>query len=325
LYLLTHINKAFSKKLPLAVLYQAQTVEELAHVLDNDNLSVSWSSLTPLQTNGSRPPFFWIHGELSDATLPRHLGPDQPVYGLLHQSDDGKPARYKTVESIAAHYLSEIRTIQPKGPYFIGGFCFGGLVAIEIAQQLRAVGDEMAFLVVMDPDILKTCGRSLLPLQNQPDVPSKGARARDNLRRLHQKLDGFDTQQRLTFLGSRVQSKLAQWITSLTFPIKSAICAFCAVFGIALPVSLRSFYILGVYRRATRKYRLKSFPGSLTLFVQSPTDGSPLFWQGLAENVEVHELPPVSHNDILKEPYVRVWAAKLKGLLQRTHARGSQT
>ncbi len=101
-------------------------------------------------TNGSRPPFFWIHGELSDATLPRHLGPDQPVYGLLHQSDDGKPARYKTVESIAAHYLSEIRTIQPKGPYFIGGFCFGGLVAIEIAQQLRAVGDEMAFLVVMD-------------------------------------------------------------------------------------------------------------------------------------------------------------------------------
>ena len=319
LYLLTHINKAFSKKLPLAVLYQAQTVEELAHVLDNDNPSVSWSSLTPLQANGSRPPFFWLHGELSDATLPRHLGPDQPVYGLLNQSADGKPARYRTVESIAAHYLSEIRTIQPKGPYFMGGFCFGGLVAIEIAQQLRAVGDEMAFLVVMDPDILKTCGQSLLPPQNQPDLASKGTRARDNLRRIHQKLDGFDTQQRLTFLGSRLQIKLAQWITSLTFPIKSAICAFCAAFGIALPVSLRSFYILGVYRRATRKYTLKRFPGSLTLFVQSSTDGSPLSWEGLAESVEVHELPPVSHNDILKEPYVRVWAEKLKALLQRLY------
>jgi thioesterase domain-containing protein len=204
----------------------------------------------------------------------------------------------------------------------MGGFCFGGLVAIEIAQQLRAVGDETAFLVVMDPDILKTCGQALLPLQNQPDVASKGTRARDNLRRLHQKLDGFDTQQRLSFLGSRVQIKLAQWITSLTFPIKSAICAFCAAFGIALPVSLRSFYILGVYRRATRKYKLKRFPGSLTLFVQSSTDGSPLSWEGLAESVEVHELPPVSHNDILKEPYVRVWAEKLKALLQRTHSRG---
>ena len=323
LYLLTHINKAFSKKLPLAALYQAQTVEDLADLVDNDNHSVSWSSLTPLQTNGSKPPFFWIHGEVSDATLPRHLGPDQPVYGLFHQSDDGKPARYKTVESIASHYLSEIRTIQPKGPYFIGGFCFGGLVAVEIAQQVRAQGDETAFLVVMEPDVLKACGQSLLPLQNQPNLAGRKTRARDNVRRVLQKLDGLDTRQRMTLLGSRVQLKLARWIKILTFPIKSAICAFCAAFGITLPVSLRSFYILGVYRRATRKYRLKSFPGSLTLLVQSSTDGSPLSWDGLARGVEVHELPPASHNDILKEPYVQVWAVKLKALLQRTHTPAS--
>src|ERR1051325_9433823 len=102
----------------------------------------SWSSLVPIQAGGSRPPFFWIHGENSTVFLPRFLGPDQPIYGVFHQSRDGTRARYTTVEAIAAHYLSEIRTAQPEGPYYLGGFCIGGTIALEIASSLRANGDR---------------------------------------------------------------------------------------------------------------------------------------------------------------------------------------
>src|SRR4030095_11334207 len=83
--------------------------------------------LSALQTHGSKPPFFWIHGEVSNAFLPRCLGPDRPIYALTHQSEYGAPARFTTVENIARGYLQEIRAVQPTGPYFLGGFCFGGL------------------------------------------------------------------------------------------------------------------------------------------------------------------------------------------------------
>ncbi len=107
------IEKVFGKKLPVTALFQLPTVEQLAQLLDEGFSLASWSSLVPLEPKGSRTPFYWIHGENSDAILPRYLGTDQPLYGVLHQSHDGRPAAYTSVEDIAAHYLSEIRTVQP--------------------------------------------------------------------------------------------------------------------------------------------------------------------------------------------------------------------
>src|SRR5437764_11327694 len=102
-------------------------------------------------TERTQTAFFWVNGEVSNALLPDYLGPDQPLYGLVHQTQDGKPWPYTRLEDIAAHYLKVIRTVQSEGPYFLGGFCIGGLLAFEMAQQLHRQDQEVGLLVLLDP------------------------------------------------------------------------------------------------------------------------------------------------------------------------------
>ena len=151
--LFARMEKAFGMKLPLATLIEAQTVEQLAGVL-SENVRHSWSPLVEMQPNGSRPPLFCVHGASGNVLiyrdLSRHLGPDQPFYGLQAQGLDGTAECLTTVEDMAALYISEIRRVQPEGPYLIGGYCLGGTIAYEIAQQLTSQGKEVALLALFD-------------------------------------------------------------------------------------------------------------------------------------------------------------------------------
>src|SRR5439155_9094971 len=88
------------------------------------------------------------------------LGADQPVYALQAQGLDGKRPPHTTIEAMAAHYLDEIRTVQPEGPYFLGGFCLGAVIAFEMAQQLHAHGERVALLAALDASGPR-CNRSL--------------------------------------------------------------------------------------------------------------------------------------------------------------------
>jgi thioesterase domain-containing protein len=81
--------------------------------------------------------------------LSRSLGVDQPLFGLRSQGLGGEEPNH-TVEDMASHYLQEIRTIQPKGPYFLSGFCFGGMVAYEMARLLKIQGEEVALVVLFN-------------------------------------------------------------------------------------------------------------------------------------------------------------------------------
>src|SRR5438477_12550233 len=107
-----------------------------------------------MQPNGSRPPLFCVHGASGNVLiyrdLSRHLGPDQPFYGLQAQGLDGTAECLTTVEDMAALYINEIRRVQPEGPYFIGGYCLGGTIAYEIAQQLTSRGQEVGLLALFD-------------------------------------------------------------------------------------------------------------------------------------------------------------------------------
>jgi thioesterase domain-containing protein len=88
---------------------------------------------------------------LSFAVLARRLGPDQPSYGLRARGiDDGASIQSSLVE-MATDYVAEVRRVQPRGPYALGGFCMGAPVAVEMASQLRASGEEVATLVLLDP------------------------------------------------------------------------------------------------------------------------------------------------------------------------------
>lgn len=148
------IEKVFKIKLPLATLYETPTIEELARVIRGEALISGWSPLVPIQPEGSRPPFFCFHGAggnvLIYRDLSRHLGADQPFYGLQAQGLDGTLPPLTTVEDMASLYLKEIRRVQAHGPYFLGGYCGGGTIAYEAAQQLLAEGERVALLALFD-------------------------------------------------------------------------------------------------------------------------------------------------------------------------------
>ena len=82
--------------------------------------------------------------------LARHLGADQPFYGLQSAGLDGSRPPHTRVEDMAAHYIKEMRELQPEGPYFIGGRSLGGMVAFEMAQQLKAQGQAIGLLALLD-------------------------------------------------------------------------------------------------------------------------------------------------------------------------------
>ena len=128
-------------------LFQSPTIESLARELRQKKKAKEDSALVLFRNGGSRPPLF-LHG--ASFELSRYLGEDQPCYGIRPHGQDGRKAP-ATVEEMAADYLRQIRGVQPQGPYLIGGFSFGGLVAYEMAQQLRQSGQEVGLLVLIDP------------------------------------------------------------------------------------------------------------------------------------------------------------------------------
>jgi len=152
--LFAQIEKVFGVKLPLATLFEAPTIEELARILGRDESPAGWSSLVAIQSSGSRPPFFCIHGAggtvLIYRELAQRLGPDQPFYGLQSIGLDASCEPLTRIEDMAAAYTKEIRRKQPRGPYYLGGYCMGGTVAYEVAQQLRAQGETVALLALFD-------------------------------------------------------------------------------------------------------------------------------------------------------------------------------
>jgi surfactin family lipopeptide synthetase A len=171
--LMHRVEQAFGKRMPIATLFQAPTIEQLADLL-REGWSPSWSSLVPIQPNGSKPPFFCVHGAGGTViiyhNLAQALGPDQPIYGLQAQGLDGRQRCLNRVEDMAEHYLREIRTIQPTGPYLLGGLSFGGTVAYEMAQRLRAAGEDVGLLVLFDtfPGKYESTGTLLKKLWHLP-------------------------------------------------------------------------------------------------------------------------------------------------------------
>jgi amino acid adenylation domain-containing protein len=151
--LMHRIRQLQGKTIPLAVLVQAPTIEKLADVLRN-GWSHCWNSLVALQPEGSKAPFFCVHGVGGNVVgfheLARSMRPEHPFYALQSQGLDGQRSCLTSIEQMAAHYIEEIRTVQPTGPYHFGGFSLGGLVAYEMAQQLVARGEEVALVVLFD-------------------------------------------------------------------------------------------------------------------------------------------------------------------------------
>lgn len=152
--LMNRVEQSFGKKIPLATLFAGPTIAQLATNLQTEDEG-SRVSVTPVQANGTKKPFFYLSGSWKSAafycyTMSRALGPEQPFYALgAYQFDDSLSP--PSIESIAAAHLESIRTVQPEGPYQLGGFCNGAMMAYEMARQLHAQGEQVDMLVLIEP------------------------------------------------------------------------------------------------------------------------------------------------------------------------------
>jgi len=162
--LMDRIAEAFGKTLPISTLLQAPTIEQLAAILRQKESLPAWSCLVPIQTGVSKPPFFCIHGINGGVVrfhdLSRHLGSDQPFYALQAQGLNAEHPCHLRTEDMASLYIKEIRRAQPHGPYFLGGYSFGGAIAFEMAQQLAAQGHEDTVVVLFDTNFPHSASNS---------------------------------------------------------------------------------------------------------------------------------------------------------------------
>jgi amino acid adenylation domain-containing protein len=144
------LEQTFQTKLPLAILFQMPTIEEQASFFESNNNPKSWSLMVPIQAKGTKTPLFLFQGVGIYYPLSFSLGEDQPVYGLSIEMIDDSGHWLNQIADLAALYIKEIKTVQPEGPYYFGGLSFGGMVALETAQQLQAQGEEVALLALFD-------------------------------------------------------------------------------------------------------------------------------------------------------------------------------
>ena len=152
--LVSEIEKLVGRRIPVATIFQAPTVSELARVLSDRNWAPPWGALVPLRPAGARPPLFFVHGWGGDVIvfteLARKLGHDQPSYGLQAATRDGGVPRHRSVEEMASCYVEELMSLRSGGPYFLCGYSFGGIIAFEIARQLTARGQQVGLLTMLD-------------------------------------------------------------------------------------------------------------------------------------------------------------------------------
>ena len=160
--LFAKIKKTWQVDLELAVLFEARTVRKLAEVVRKSKLPATsepkaWSTLVPIQPNGSRTPLFCVHAVGGDVIfyeqLARALGSNQPFYAFQSPLVSQTDIRQTSIEELASTYVKAMQSFFPQGPYLIGGASFGGLVAFEMARQLYAQGAEPRLLVLFDTAI----------------------------------------------------------------------------------------------------------------------------------------------------------------------------
>jgi amino acid adenylation domain-containing protein len=316
------IEKQFDKRLPLAALFRAPTVAQLAVLLESE-LSVETPTVVPIQPLGSRPPFFCVHAVggnvLEYYDLARHLGLDQPFYGLQSRGLTGDAAPHTRIDQMAAHYVAELRHVQPEGPYFLGGRSLGGIIAYEMACQLRALGQDVAFVALLDsyPVGYERLLANSSWLKNRILRASRRVAAHvSNIRSLPLSQKHAYVFQKSKYGPVRVKSKLWR-IVYRAYQNR----------GNNLPRVLRD--VEQFNWMAARDHTPKVFDGQVTLFWASQ-DLRAKFdmvegWQTLARGGIDLRAVPGTHLDLIKEPHVAELAKQLNECLLEAHSQSQRS
>ena len=309
--LFADIERSFGIRLPLSTLFQSPTIRTLAAEIDRPVKADAWSTLVPIHSRGTLPPFFCVHAVganvLNYRLLAQHMGDEQPFYGFQAQGLDGSKPALNTVEEMAAQYVREVRGIQPHGPYFLGGGSTGGTVAFEMAQQLTAQGEGVDLLALLDTALKP----HQMPMRLQPKSP------------LHQRLRILDTQ--LASLFELPLKDQFRFLAGTVLKKVSAILRKRSGLGEGRSTDSSSELIAGL--RATilaaiDSYQPQPYTGALAVFlteeVQSRTRLDPrLMWFEYAKGGMEVCIIPGSHVNFLDEPHVITVAKQLRSAILR--------
>jgi thioesterase domain-containing protein/acyl carrier protein len=165
--LMLQIERRLGRKLPLSTLFTHPTVEALASLLRTEDSRPAWTPLVSIQPHGARTPLFCVHPIGGSAfcytLLARHLGQEQPLYGLEARGLDGESPPFHTIEEMATAYVEAICRVQPEGPFLLAGWSLGGVVAFEMARQLTRRGQRVGLVALLDSWSPTLAGVDVLP------------------------------------------------------------------------------------------------------------------------------------------------------------------
>ncbi|PSB29399.1 non-ribosomal peptide synthetase [Stenomitos frigidus] len=314
------VEKRLSKGLPLSTLFQAPTISELANALRQIEPAPTCPSLVVIQTGkptNQKPPLFCIHvlGRGLEFYLPlvRHLDPALPIYGLAAQIA-GEAIALDRVEAIATHYIKQMRALQSQGPYLLIGVSFGGLVAYEMAQQLKEQGQEVALLGLIDTYPLFT-----------PQAPLVLETAAKNWHKIRQ--SGL-----LTMLKDQLHWRahdLTEALGDLYCHVRTR---FYQSVSLPLPDKVMDFNYEQENQQLANRYCIRRYSGRVTLFKATELarahrhlPDNELSWRGLVEeSLEVYFIPG-DHLKMLQAPHVQTLGEKLQECLAQVTAPPVQT
>jgi thioesterase domain-containing protein len=322
--LLTRLQQSLQVEISmLSLLDEAATVAGMAELIESRDRQPGQgatgpegapASLVKFQPKGINPPLFFVcsadGGVFYCRHAARHLAKDYPVYGLQARGVENKEPPRKSVEEMATDCLQDVRAVRPHGPYHLIGWCFGGLVALEMAQRLRAEGEEVGLLALIDT-----------VTEVDPAHAPLGVRLRYESWRLQQRvafhqdaLGRLSLPGMLAYLLRKVRGR-ARRLVGRTTPRHAP--AAPANPGDALeqrPEFIRAS------RLAARAYSPRPFPGRV-VFLRSDWLADPLFygpgllWRSLiAGGLEVRRVPG-DHMTMFEEPHAGMLAAELKACL----------
>jgi thioesterase domain-containing protein len=319
------IEKQFGVVLPLATLFERPTIEYLAErIRARQRVAVAparplpamaadaavaparadegpFEFLVPIQTGGTHPALFCVHGAgghvFNFSALARYLGADHPLYGFQARGVDGRATPMPQIEQMASAYLAELRRRQPQGPYFLSGYCGGGTIAFEMARRLRSAGQEVALLALID------CYR--------PGVQAPTPR----LQRWGQGVRRGGAAYLLRKAGIWLRRNRDLLLQQLRIGAVRAT-------GRTVPFELRDFWLTQRFLAAARDFRPSVYPGRLIILRATEVDadllgiGPDLGWSGYAAGgIDSFDVPG-DHYSLLQEPNIRVLGAALKDCLE---------
>ncbi|MFN6513547.1 MAG: amino acid adenylation domain-containing protein [Nostoc sp. CreGUA01] len=307
--LMAQIQDRFGHNLTLSTLFENPTIEKLAAIVSQPFRESSDSPVVAINSSGSKIPFFCIHGAGGGINhyinLSRRLGEDYRFYALEHNPDTEEP-EILSVEETANYYLQEIRKIQPNGPYFLGGHCYGGVLAFEMAQQLQKQGETVDLLVVIDAILSET------RIESTKD---------DDAKFLLRMAESMKTDNNIDFSLSFEELRDLSLKEQLDLINQKANFAFTET---EIKDFIRYYKLFKVHVQAMRDYVPLFYPDSLTLFrakeeiihdFESPefhTDDPLLGWGKCSHQpIKVIEVPG-DHFSIFIEPHIQELAKNLR-------------